>query len=158
MSPEMLEAVASLATFALALVGLPFLIIQLRHLQRSVESGAHAAIYSQGSDVRAHLVEHPHLRPYFFDGADIDPDDPEYPRVLSIAELFLNYLEHVAVLGDTLGAHNRASLDRFVRNSLARSPVLRRRLEEDPASYSHALQAYAAGSIPARPEGTAGDG
>lgn len=144
MSPEMLEAIASLATFALALVGFPFLIIQLRHLQRSVESGAHAAIYAQGADVRAHLVEHPHLRRYFFDDADIDANDPDYPRVLSIAELFLNYLEHVAVLGDTLGRRNRAALDRFVENSLTRSPVLRRRLAEDAASYSDALQAYGA--------------
>ncbi len=155
MSPEMLEAVASLATFALALVGLPFLMIQLRHLQRSVESGAHAAIYSQGSDVRAHLVEYPHLRGYFFDDVDIDPNGPDYPRVLSIAELFLNYLEHVAVLGDTLGRHNRAALDRFVENALARSPVLRRRLREDPASYSDALHAYGRAQVQPAPSGKA---
>jgi hypothetical protein len=138
----MLQALISGAGLLLALVGLPILIVQLRELQRSVRGGAHAAIYAQASEFRAHLVEHPRLRKYLFDGAEITPDHPdgeEYDRVLSLAELYLNYLEHVTVMADSFGKGNRPVLDRFVTSALAASPVMRRRLSEQRDFYSPAL-------------------
>ena len=139
MSVDMLQALISGAGLLLALVGLPILIVQLRELQRSVRGGAHAAIYEQASEFRAHLVEHPRLRKYLFDDAEITPDHSDYDRVLSIAELYLNYLEHVTVMGDSFGKGNRPALDRFVTSALAASPVLRRRLSEQRDFYSPAL-------------------
>lgn len=142
MSADMLQALISGAGLLLALVGLPILIIQLRELQRSVQGGAHAAIYQQASDFRAHLVEHPRLRKYLFEGAEIGPDHPdrhEYDRVLSLAELYLNYLEHVTVMADSFGKTNRPALDRFVTSALQASPVMRRRLADRRDFYSPAL-------------------
>jgi hypothetical protein len=139
MPTETLQVYIALAGLGLAFVGLPLLYVQLRGVTRSVQSGAHAALYSQGADFRAHLVEYPHLRKYFFDGADIDEDDGEFDRVVTIAELFLNHLEHIAVLGDTFGNRNRPALDRFCRVALERSPIVRRHLARNRASYSNTL-------------------
>ena len=94
----------SLAGLILAIVGLPILILQIRAIQRSIRSGAHAAIYAQAADFRSHLVDHPHLRKYFFDGVEIEPDHPEYDRVVTIAELFLNEIEHITVMATASGA------------------------------------------------------
>lgn len=141
MSAESLQAIASIAGLVLAMIGLPLLFLQIRELQRSVRSAAHAAIYAQSADFRSHLVAHPHLRRYFFDGVELERDHPEAERVATIAELFLNYLEHIAVTGDAFGRPNRESLDRFCRNALERSPVLRRQLAENRGAYSDALSA-----------------
>ena len=142
MAADIVQAYAAVAGLILALIGLPCVLVQLRELQRSVQGSAHAAMYAQAADFRSHLVAFPHLRKYFFDGTDIAPDHEDYDRTVTIAELFLNYLEHIAVMGDSFGRQNRAALDRFCRHALARSPILRRRLSENRESYSHALQYF----------------
>ena len=142
MSIEALQAYVSLAGLILAIVGLPILILQIRAIQRSIRSGAHAAIYAQAADFRSHLVDHPHLRKYFFDGVEIEPDDPEYDRVVTIAELFLNEIEHITVMGDSFGSGNRPALERFARHALDSSPIMRRRLKENRAAYSDVFDRF----------------
>lgn len=142
MSPETLQAYVSLAGLILAIVGLPILILQIRAIQRSIRSGAHAAIYAQAADFRSHLVDHPHLRKYFFDGVEIEPDHPEYDRVVTIAELFLNEIEHITVMGDSFGSGNRPALERFARHALDSSPIMRRRLKENRAAYSDVFDRF----------------
>ncbi len=142
MSLDALQMFASLGGLVIATIGLPLLYVQLRDVKRTLRSSTHAAIYQQAADVRAHLVEYPQLRRYFFDGVDINADHPEYDRVVTLAELFLNYLEHIAVLGDSFGRENRPALARFTRTTLARSPILQRHLAANRASYSDALQRY----------------
>jgi hypothetical protein len=141
MSAESLQTFVSLGGLILAVVGLPTLFIQIRELQRSVQSQVHAASYVQAAEFRAHLIAYPQLRKYFFDGAEIAPGHAEYDRTVTIAESYLNYLEHIAVMADSFGRRNRTALDRFCRNALAHGPILRRRLEENPAGYSDALLA-----------------
>lgn len=142
MTPDSLQAYASVAGLILATIGLPVLLLQIRELQRSVRSGAHAAIYEQAADFRSHLVQYPHLRPYFFDGREIAPDHEEYDRVVTIGEMFLNQLEHIAVMADSFGRENKGALHRYVRNALENSPVLLRRIAENPAAYSPALVGF----------------
>lgn len=139
MPPAVLEVYISTLALVLAAIGLPLLYVQLRDVKRSMRAGAHAAIYSQASDVRGHLVEYPNLRRYFFDGAEIEPDHDEYARVVTIAELFLNYLEHMAVMQDAFGEANRPSLDRFCDEMLSSSPILRQRLADGRSLYSQVL-------------------
>jgi hypothetical protein len=142
MNVDTLQALVSVAGLVITVIGLPVVILQLRGLQRSLSDSAHASIYEQGADFRAHLVEHSHLRRYFFDNAEIDSDHQDYERVLTIAELFLNYLEHIAVMMDSFGRRNQPALERFVRNALGASAVLRKRLAENREGYSDALVGF----------------
>jgi hypothetical protein len=139
MSAEMLQVCVSVGGLILALVGVPLLFVQLRDVQRSVLSGAPAALYAQGADFRAHLVLYPHLRKYFFDGEEIEAQHEEFDRVVTLAELLLNHLEHIAVLGDSFGKANRPALGRFCRVSLERSPIARQHLAVNRPSYSDSL-------------------
>lgn len=142
MSAESLQLMLSLGGLLAAVVGIPLLYVQLRDVKRSLRSATHAAMYEQAANIRAHLIEYPHLRRYFFDGADITPEHEDYDRVLTIAEVFLNYLEHIAVLGDSFGRENRPALDRFTRTALQKSPILHRHLRDNRVAYSDALQRY----------------
>jgi hypothetical protein len=145
MSVEMVQLMVSVLGLMIAGVGLPLLYVQLRDVKRSVRGGVHAATYAQAADFRAHLVAHPHLRPYFFEAKEIAPDHADYNRVVTIAEIFLNYLEHVTVLEDSYTRQDRAALDRFTKHALAQSPILKRHLNENRAAYADALLRYAAG-------------
>lgn len=142
MSIEVLQVLLSVSGLIIATVGLPLLYFQLRDVKRSLRSATHAAIYDQAAGFRGHLIQYPHLRKYFFDGSEITPEHHDYNRVVTLAEIFLNYLEHIAVLGDNFGSENRPALDRFSRTALEKSPILRRHLAENRASYSDAFVAF----------------
>lgn len=137
-----LQAYAALGGVVIALIGLVFVILQLRGLEQSVRIGAHTAMYGQAAEFRAQLVAYPHLRKYFFDGVAIEAGHEDYDRAVTIAELYLNYLEHIAVTLDSFGAKNRAALDGFIRSALAKSPLLKQRLADNPAGYNQMLLGY----------------
>ncbi|WP_373518679.1 hypothetical protein [Pricia sp.] len=99
----------------------------------------HAAIYGQAETLRGYLIQYPHLRKCFFDNEKISPDDKNYSRVVSIAEIYLNYLEQISVLKDSFGKENLDSLFRFTKSALGKSPILKQHLKSNPSLYSDSL-------------------
>ena len=148
MSVENLQLALSVIGLLIAGIGLPLFYMQLRGLQKSILTATHAAMYHQAAEFRSHLIQYPQLRKYFFDGWEIDPDDENYARVITLAEIFLNYLEHIAVLGDSFGMQNRPALDRFSQIAFERSPILRQHLTRNKDSYSDALQRFLSSRLP----------
>jgi hypothetical protein len=148
MTHETLQLTLSIAGLLIAAIGLPLIYMQLRGLQKSILTATHAAMYQQAAEFRAHLIQFPHLRKYFFDGWEIAPEDEEYSRVVTLAEIFLNYLEHIAVLGDSFGMQNRPALDRFSQVAFEKSPILRQHLTQNRASYSDTLHRFLKAHLP----------
>lgn len=139
MPTDTLQIYLSITGLMITAAGLSLVYIQLRDVKRSIRTATHATVFELAADFRGHLVQYPRLRKYFFDGVDIEPEDEEYDRVVTIAELYLNYLEDIAVLGDGFGKENLPALERFSRTALEKSPVLRRHLSGNRDSYSQAL-------------------
>ena len=148
MTHETLQLTFSIAGLLIAAIGLPLIYKQLRGLQKSILTATPAAMYQQAAEFRAHLIQYPHLRKYFFDGWEIAPEDEEYSRVITLAEIFLNYLEHIAVLGDSFGMQNRPALDRFSQVAFEKSPILRQHLTRNQASYSDTLHRFLKAHLP----------
>jgi hypothetical protein len=139
MSIETAQLVISLCGLVIAIIGIPLLYFQLRDLRNSSQVAAHSATYEQAAAFRAHLVEYPHLRKYFFDGVPLAADSPDYDRAVSIAEVFLNYLEYIAVLRDNFGKENDEALESFVLAALDGSPLMAHHLATNPRLYSEKL-------------------
>ena len=135
----MIQTLLSVVSVIIAAVGIPILYLQVKDLKASVRSSAHAAIYNQAETLRGYLVQYPHLRKYFFDNEDITSKDVEYNRVISIAEIYLNYLEHITVTQDSFGKKNVASLKRFISSAFEKSPILKQHLKNNAPLYSDAL-------------------
>ena len=150
MATENPQLIVSIIGLLIAAVGLPLLYMQLSGLRKSILTATHAAMYQQAAEFRAHLIQYPHLRKYFFDGWEIEPEDAEYARVVTLAEIFLNYLEHIAVLGDSFGMQNRPALDRFTQVAFERSPILRQHLAQNQSSYSDSLHRFLKAHFPGR--------
>jgi hypothetical protein len=142
MSIEILQVLLTMGGLVIAAVGVPLLYFQLREVERSIHAATHAAMYDQAANIRSYLIQYPYLRKYFFDGSEITAEHEDYDRVLTLAEIFLNYLEYIAVLGDSFGRENRPALDRFCKIALQRSPILRKHLSENRDSYSNALHRF----------------
>jgi len=139
MNIESAQLFISLCGLVIAIIGIPLLYFQLRDLRNSSQVAAHSATYEQAAAFRAHLVEHPHLRKYFFDGVALPADSPDYDRAVSIAEVFLNYLEYIAVLRDNFGKENDQALASFVLAALDGSPLMSHHLATHPRLYSDKL-------------------
>ncbi|MBK8503745.1 MAG: hypothetical protein IPL46_16950 [Saprospiraceae bacterium] len=129
----MMQNLLSIVSLLITAIGIPILYLQLRDLKASIRNSTHAAIYSQAETLRGYLIQYPHLRKYFFDNEQISPGDKNYSRVVSIAEIYLNYLEQIAVLKDSFGKENLESLRRFTKSALEKSPILKQHLKSDAA-------------------------
>lgn len=124
-------------------IGIPILYLQLRDLKASLRSSTHASIYAQAEAIRGYLIQYPELRKYFFDNINLLPTDEDYSRVLSIAEVYLNYLEQIAVLKNSFGNENLDSLRLFTTTALGKSPIMQQHLKDNADLYSKSLHKMA---------------
>ncbi|MDX1626023.1 MAG: hypothetical protein R3323_05875 [Wenzhouxiangellaceae bacterium] len=137
--PETLRTTGLFAGLALQLIGLVVVIVQLRRVNASIRVSAQASLYQQSSSVRSALIEYPSLRRYFYEGRNIDPESEDYHRVRTIAEEFLNYLEHLVIQRGSLRDDEFSAWNRFVYRTISSSPVMREILDENPDLYSRDL-------------------
>jgi hypothetical protein len=88
------------------------------------------------------FLDHPELRPYFFEGKDLEESDPLYPKVEAVADMHLDVygynLDYRLVFPDDY--RHPEAYKRYIRDMLARSPVVRRRLETKGEWFSPYLQ------------------
>jgi hypothetical protein len=89
------------------------------------------------------FLDHPELRPYFYEGKDLDKSDPLYAQVEAVAEMHLDVFDYN--LNYRLHFPNEYHFpeghESFIHEMLAHSPVMRRRLEKKGAWYSPELRA-----------------
>ena len=89
------------------------------------------------------FLDHPELRPYFYEGKDLDKSDPLYPKVEAVAEMHLDVFDYLLNYRRQFPEeyHFPEGHGSFIREMLAQSPVMRRRLEKGAAWFSPELRA-----------------
>ena len=93
-------------------------------------------------DIYFKLVEHPGLRPYFYDGREVPSVGLDREQVLLIAEAFCDVLEGGLMASSRVPGYDYYGNWRFYCNDLtSRSPALRFLLERHPMYWPklHAL-------------------
>jgi hypothetical protein len=146
-----LQALALIVGVFLQVLGLGFVIYQLKRVNTSIRVSAQSALYQQSATIRQLLVEHPDVRKYLFDGEPADRELEDYARIRTVAEMALNYLEHLVIQEDSLRAHDQAAWKRFVVGAISKSPIMQEIIEQSPDSYSPDLVAVYRSSTMARP-------
>jgi hypothetical protein len=89
------------------------------------------------------FLDHPELQPCFYEGKDLEKSDPLYAKVEAVAEMHLDVFDYN--LNYRLQFPNEYHFaegdENFIREMLAQSPVMRRRLEKKAAWFSPELRA-----------------
>lgn len=114
---------------------------------------AHAvSAYDRSTDlfleVDKALIDHPHLRPYFYDGKRLTENDPDRPGAEAIAELMLDVFEWIWYRQRELSAKDSAGWRGYILEMLDTSPVLCEYHARNPGwhpSVDNLLQARNAG-------------
>lgn len=123
-----LQSVLSLGGLLVAIGGFLLVFYQLRQVERSIRSSTQASVYSHSNFVREVLLDAPLLRKYFYANCSadgLDRESADYQRVLLIAEVYANYLEHIVVQRPSLPKQDWTAWATWVRTMYGSSPVLR---------------------------------
>ncbi|MFC7218850.1 hypothetical protein ACFQLX_11825 [Streptomyces polyrhachis] len=135
------QAWAAIGSSAMSLVGLGFLIVQLRHLVENLHSTARRSTYEVGIRLKEVFIEHPHLRPYFFENAEAPPEHPERHRIAAVAELYCIYMQEISSQQRNVSPANRAAWKALLTSIYTSSPAVRHQLATHHGWYSQELTA-----------------
>jgi putative addiction module component (TIGR02574 family) len=135
---ETLSLLLSALSLIISAVGFSFVWLQLDSANKSLKTGIYANMSNWTFDQDKTFLEHPDLRPYFFDGKDMDPGDPRYLKAESIAELLLDNFDSELEFGPYFpGGAPHQSWTNFMHDSFDNSPILVRTIEKDWRQYEH---------------------
>ncbi|MEU4676234.1 hypothetical protein [Micromonospora sp. NPDC023737] len=137
---ETAQAWAAIGAAAASVIALTAVVVQLRHLSWSLQTTARGATYNIGVRLKDVFIEHPHLRPYFFENRPVPADHPEYGRIATIAELCCIYLQEIAAQSRNVSTANRAAWFSLLRSLYESSPPVRSQLENHMTWYSEELR------------------
>lgn len=136
---ETLLSFAAQISAILGLISIIFIAIQAWLMKRASESTALSAIYSHAQDVRQVLAQNARLRRYILESAEISRDDEDYDLAWTIAEMYLNYFEHLVLQQPHFSKTNREAWCAYVQAAVKTSPLLKAVLAAREAFYNDEL-------------------
>lgn len=138
MSIELWNALGTWAGPVVTLAGFVLVRNQLRAERRSLETQTSWQMYETSISILTVFVEHPEIRPYFYDGRPAPTEEPLRSRVLATAELVADHMESVVLSQDAVQAGTGAVWVRYMQGIYRRSPVLRWFLAHENEGYRYA--------------------
>lgn len=122
---QVAESVATIVSAVVAVVGVFIIVMQLKNLDQDVKGNTRTGIYEMAARIKEAFLERPHIRPYFFDGAEISADDEHYAEAMAMADYFCLYLEVISTQQSTVAACDRKAWCRYAHDLYQRSPLIR---------------------------------
>lgn len=138
MNVELLNALGTWAGPVVTLAGFILVRNQLRAERRALETQTSWQMYETSISILTVFVEHPEIRPYFYDGKPAPLEEPLRSRVLATAELVADHMESVVLSQDAVQANTGAVWVRYMQGIYRRSPVLRSFLAQENEGYRYA--------------------
>lgn len=121
----------TLATTAVALAvtvgGFVVVYFQLRNANEALSGGVNASVSTWTFEIDKAFLEHPELRPYFYGGQDIAPDDPNFHKAEAMAEFLLDSFDSIeSFKGDIPAGIPHEGWVNWIYDCYGNSPLLRR--------------------------------
>lgn len=126
---ELLSLVISLVGFAAVVISLILLRVQTRQmtlqtklLTDTFRESAYEGMANRMLELDQIFITYPEMHPYFYEGAEISEDHPDYNRAWAIAEAMMDYF-------DAINRAHRSTLESswwqsYLADSFASSPIL----------------------------------
>ena len=135
---EKLSFIVSVRSLIVSLLGFVLIIWSLNAANEALKRSIYGSISNWTFELDKAFLQSPELRPYFYDGKDIDTDDPLYPKAQQMAEYMLDtfdsVLEHKAYFPGT-GGTPHVGWARWFYDSFDRSPILGKYIETNRRWY-----------------------
>jgi hypothetical protein len=135
----LLQAIGSLLAVAVAVGGFIFVHRQLQQVRAAISRDALESLYARNHDIHRVIVDHPNLRPYFYDKKCIASTDEHYGIIMTICEMVVDFYEGVSLQREHMPQDLVESWQRYCRDLCVRSPALQEYLRENRQWYSEEL-------------------
>lgn len=135
-----------LATLLMSLTGLVSLFLisqQVNTAKRQAKALTTQSVMSQLLEVDKLFIKDPELRPYFYSRKVISEDDPNYNKVLAIAEFQLDFFDSYLTQSEYLTLstdEEKQNWEKYIVDSFANSLPMCQRLKDAPGWYSAKLE------------------
>jgi hypothetical protein len=138
-----MQGCASCCGFPLLIISIIFAILQTRAAARSTEVSVYNSINTQMMEIDRYFIEHPKLKPYFYECKDIQESDPDYPSVASMAECLIDFMDNVLVLSNFMPKYPwKTSWHVYFKELFSTSKVIRRFWKEHMTWYAGTMEKY----------------
>ena len=134
---EATSALVAILQLLVSSLGFVVVVRTLRVLVRSIDAQSSAGVAARQLEFDKVILEHPSLYKYFYQGQDLAVDDPDYSRVMAATQLLANYFDGYF---QQEGLYRQMWPDSmwksYMRDHVAKSPVLRRYVAANPTWFS----------------------
>ena len=148
-----LKLVLDIVQVAIAILGFVGVIVSLLYLatqtkevtrqSKSLEESIRVQVYQGLSSdmlgIDRVFIEHPELRPYFYEGKELSQDSPIYNMALSAAEMKLDFYDTVLIQMTHFAQSLADNWKDGVRYAFALSPIMRTMLVTHKSWYTDEL-------------------
>jgi len=111
-------------------------IYQLRQVEISTRVEVHDMLASHTREVLSIFKDYPNRRPYFYEGKQIERDDPEYNRLLIISEYWFDLFEHVVQKRTKMSPDLWNTWENYIKRLYYSSPILQTFIQEHQEMYT----------------------
>ena len=100
-------------------------IIELRHLKKSIHSSTYQRIYEQMIRIDRFFIDNPGLKPYFYGSKEPGTKNPvELDKLTSISEMMVDYFDSVYHQQDCMPKDTFPQFLRYMQDLSTKSPML----------------------------------
>jgi hypothetical protein len=97
-----MQGLAGCCGFPILIISILVAIQQSRLGTKGTRANVYNSINMEMMEIDRYFVEHPDLKPYFYECKDVAETDPIYPRVASMAEWMIDFMDNVLVLSRSM--------------------------------------------------------
>jgi hypothetical protein len=123
-----------LAVLQLLVSALGFIVVTwtLRVLVRSIDAQSSAGVAARQLEFDKIIMTYPILHKYFYQGKELESDDPEYARAMAATQMLANYFDgYFQQRGMYRQMWPDDKWESYIQDHVTRSPVLRRYVREN---------------------------
>src|SRR2546423_6140470 len=134
--PIITQAIASVAYVFVTLIGFLLIRRQIKQVDFSTRRDAYGELYTQQHSITRFFLDHPTLRPFFYDNEPIVDDDAEYKKVMVVAEMIADFSEHIYMQLPSLPPDIQRGWQSYLKYIFDHSPAVRAHFKDKGDWYS----------------------
>ncbi len=119
------ELTISIIALVISVIGVVYTHWNYGKTQKALLNDSMGRLYQQNNEIRMVFFNYPQLREYFFRDREISEDDSNYKQVLSVAEMILNYLEHLLIQKENIPEEQWSSWSDLIGVYYKGRPIIR---------------------------------
>jgi hypothetical protein len=127
---SIIEAIGTIVSSIVSILGLIFIVKQLKQLNLTLRSHDHGAIFSMAFNLNKMLVDNPEFIPVFLENVTIPATDKNHFKAKAIVIIALDFYEYVFEERENLSVNMNATWLAFMQDIYCTNAMLRQLVYE----------------------------